>query len=70
MDVAGIRTIRKARISYAQSLGSGVSPAAEGVLYEKALRAASSHSGELAPTASGANPVASALGCLARRDPG
>ena len=64
-----MRTIRKARFSYAQGLGSGVSPAAEGVLYKKALRAVSNHSGGLAPTASGANPVASALGCLAGRDP-
>ena len=65
-----MKTIWKARLSYAQGLGSGVSPAAEGVSYEKALRAVSNHSGGLAPIASGANPVASALGCLARRDPG
>jgi hypothetical protein len=37
-------------------------PKAEGVHNRKALRAISNHSGGLAPTASGANSVASALG--------
>src|SRR5580692_9499431 len=37
---------------------------------KKALRAVSIRSGGLAPTAFGANSVASALGGLARRDPG
>jgi len=41
----------------------------EGVLYKKALRAVSNHSGGLAPTAS-VYPLASALGNLARRDSG
>ena len=41
----------------------------EGVLYKKALRAVSNHSGGLAPTAS-VYPLASALGSLPRRDPG
>jgi hypothetical protein len=40
------------------------------VLYRKALRAVSNRSGGLAPTASGANSVASALGSRPRRDPG
>ena len=53
----------------AQSLRSGVSPDAERVPNRKALRVISNHSGGLAPTASGANSVASALGSLPRRDP-
>src|SRR4051795_10660243 len=62
----------------AQSLRSGVSPDAEHVLYRKALQANRTGkpgqirvaTGGLAPTASGANSVASALGSLVRRDPG
>ena len=53
---------RRSSRGIAQSLRSGVSPKAERVLYKKALRAVSNHSGGLAPTASGANSVASALG--------
>jgi hypothetical protein len=64
------KTIWKTRVFYAQSLRSGISPEAERVPDRKALRAISNHSGGLAPTASGANSVASALGSLARRDPG
>ena len=56
-----INGILKSRFSYAQDLGSRVSPAAERVLYQKALRPVS-RSGGLAPTASGANSIASALG--------
>jgi hypothetical protein len=55
------KTIWKARFSYAQDLRFRVSPAAEEVPNRKALRPVS-RSGGLAPTASGANSVASALG--------
>jgi hypothetical protein len=65
-----MRTIRKARFPYAQSLSSEVSPEAEGVPNRKALRTVYDHSGGLAPTASGANSVASALSNPAKRDPG
>ena len=60
---------RSSRLN-AQSLRSGVSPDAERVPDRKALRVISNHSGGLAPTASGANSLASALGSLPRRDPG
>jgi hypothetical protein len=62
----------------AQSLRSGVSPPAECVQIERPSEASRTGSarrypvakGGPAPTASGANSVASALGSVTRRDPG
>src|SRR6266852_9159962 len=54
----------------AQSLGSGVSTRSRRSSLQEKPSARFNRSGGLAPTASGANSVASALGSLARRDPG